>query len=49
MAALLLSCLVGSYLQDPGTMLVFGVACGFVLAAGMQASPRALSEAAGGG
>ncbi len=47
--ALLLSCLVGSYLQDPGTMLVFGVACGFVLAAGMQASARALSEAAGGG
>lgn len=47
--ALLLSCLVGSYLQDPGTMLVFGVACGFVLAAGMQASARALSEATGGG
>lgn len=47
--ALLLSCLVGAYLQDPGSMLVFGVACAFVLAAGMQASARAQSDAPGGG
>lgn len=47
--ALLLSCLVGSYLQDPGSMLVLGVACAFVLAAGMQAYARAQSEPAGGG
>jgi O-antigen ligase len=48
--ALLLSSLVGSYLQDPGTMLVFGLACAFVLATGMnatRATPRA--EPAGEG
>jgi O-Antigen ligase len=39
--ALLLSCLVGTYLQDPGSMAVFGVACGFLLAAGMRAKPAA--------
>jgi O-antigen ligase len=48
--ALLLSCLVGAYLQDPGTMLVFGIGCALVLAAGMQAAPaRAPSEPAGQG
>lgn len=37
--ALLLSCLVGTYLQDPGTMAVFGIMCGFLLGAGMRAKP----------
>jgi glycosyltransferase involved in cell wall biosynthesis len=42
--ALLLSCLVGSYLQDPDTMLMFGLACGFLLAAALRARPREISS-----
>jgi hypothetical protein len=34
--ALLLSCLVGAYLQDVGTTLMFGVTCGCLLAAVMR-------------
>jgi hypothetical protein len=44
---LLLSCLVGTYLQDPGTMAVFGIACGFVLVAGMRAKPTGVPAVAG--
>jgi O-antigen ligase len=48
--ALLLSCLVGSYLQDPGSMMVFGIGCALVLAAGMQTSPaRRPSDTDGAG
>jgi hypothetical protein len=36
LAALLLSCLVGTYLQDPNSMIAFGFACGFLVAAGLQ-------------
>jgi O-antigen ligase len=38
--ALLLSCLVGTYLQDPGTMMMFGVACALLLGASLRATPR---------
>ena len=40
-AALLLSCLVGTYLQDPNSMAAFGFACGLLLAAGIRAMPWA--------
>jgi hypothetical protein len=39
--SLLLSGLVGTYLQDPGTTLVFAAACGIALGAGLRAVPRA--------
>jgi O-antigen ligase len=37
--ALLLSCLVGTYLQSPDTMLGFATICGLLLAASMRATP----------
>jgi O-antigen ligase len=40
LVALLLSCLVGSYLQDPNSMTAFGFACGFLLAAVLRATPK---------
>jgi hypothetical protein len=39
LTALLLSCLVGSYLQDPNSMTAFGFTCGLLVAAGLRASP----------
>jgi hypothetical protein len=49
-SALLLSCLVGTYLQEPDSMLMFGVACGLLLAASLRAAPRgAMPIPAGGG
>jgi hypothetical protein len=36
---LLLSSVVGTYLQDPNSMTAFGFTCGLVLAAGVRASP----------
>ncbi len=47
LAALLLSCLVGTYLQDPDSMTAFGFTCGFLLAAGLRATPRGVSPANG--
>jgi energy-coupling factor transporter transmembrane protein EcfT len=38
LVALLLSCLVGTYLQDPNSMTAFGFTCGLLLAAGMRAA-----------
>ncbi len=38
--AMLLSCLVGTYLQDENSTAMFGVVCGLLVAAGLQASPR---------
>jgi O-antigen ligase len=38
LVALLLSCLVGTYLQDPNSMVAFGFTCGFLLAAGLHVS-----------
>lgn len=38
--ALLLSCLVGTYLQSPDSTASFAAACGLLLAAGVRASPR---------
>jgi O-Antigen ligase len=40
MVALLLSCLVGTYLQSPDSTATFGAACGLLLAAGLRAVPR---------
>jgi hypothetical protein len=40
LVALLLSCLVGTYLQAPDSTASFAAACGLVLAAGLRASPR---------
>jgi O-antigen ligase len=40
LVALLLSCLVGSYLQDPNSMTAFGFACGFLLSAALRATPK---------
>jgi hypothetical protein len=36
LTALLLSCLVGTYLQDPDSMTAFAFTCGLLLAAGMR-------------
>jgi hypothetical protein len=38
--ALMLSCLVGTYLQAPDSTISFGVACGLLLAAAIRAAPR---------
>jgi len=46
MGALLLSCLVGTYLQAPDSTAAFGAACGLLLAAGLRAVPRAAGELA---
>jgi hypothetical protein len=35
----LLSLIVGTYLQDPNTMAAFGFTCGFLVAAGLRATP----------
>jgi hypothetical protein len=43
--ALMLSCVVGAYLQDPNTMLMFGIVCGLLLAAGLRAVPRGATAA----
>jgi O-antigen ligase len=40
LVALLLSCLVGTYLQDPNSMTAFGFICGFLLAAALRATPK---------
>jgi O-antigen ligase len=40
--AMLLSCLVGSYLQDVDTTLMFGVVCGCLLAAAVRADRRSV-------
>jgi O-antigen ligase len=39
LTALLLSLIVGTYLQDPNTMAAFGFTCGFLVAAGLRATP----------
>jgi hypothetical protein len=39
LTALLLSLVVGTYLQDPNTMTAFGFTCGFLVAAGVRAAP----------
>lgn len=39
LVALLLSCLVGTYLQDPNSMTAFGFTCGVVLVTGLRADP----------
>ncbi len=41
LTALLLSLVVGTYLQDPNTMAAFGFTCGFLVAAGLRAAARA--------
>jgi hypothetical protein len=48
--ALLLSCLVGTYLQDPNSMTAFGFACGFLVAAGLRVGtvPAMRIETGGG-
>lgn len=43
--AMLLSCLVGTYLQDLETTLMFGVVCGCVLGAVVRADARARADA----
>jgi hypothetical protein len=43
LVALLLSLLVGTYLQDPNSMAAFGVACGFLIAVGLRASRASAS------
>jgi hypothetical protein len=40
LVALLLSCLVGTYLQAPDSTASFAATCGLVLAAGLRATPR---------
>jgi hypothetical protein len=44
LSALLLSCLVGTYLQDANSMTAFGFACGFLVAAGLRADNTAPSS-----
>lgn len=41
--SLMLSALVGTYLQAPDTMASFGLACGLLLAAGMRATPSGVA------
>jgi O-antigen ligase/polysaccharide polymerase Wzy-like membrane protein len=48
LTALLLSLIVGTYLQDPNTMTAFGFTCGFLVAAGLRAVPAAAPSATGG-
>ena len=40
LVALLLSCLVGTYVQAPDSTASFAATCGLVLAAGLRATPR---------
>jgi hypothetical protein len=47
--SLLLSCLVGTYLQDPDSTLMFGIACGLLLAASLRARPREAKSPPGRG
>lgn len=37
--AMLMSCLVGTFVQDPESTVAFGAACGFLLAAGLRTYP----------
>jgi O-antigen ligase len=46
MVALLLSLLVGSYVQEPISALGFGAGCGILLGAGLRLTPRAAERAA---
>jgi O-antigen ligase len=42
--ALMLSLLVGTYLQDPGSTAAFGITCGLVLATGLRTYPSTTSK-----
>ena len=44
LVALLLSCLVGTYLQSPDSTASFAAVCGLVLGAGLRATPRPRTE-----
>jgi O-Antigen ligase len=46
MVALLVSLLVGSYVQEPISALGFGAGCGILLGAGLRLTPRAAERAA---
>ncbi len=39
LVAMLVSCLVGTFVQDPESTVAFGAACGFLLAAGIRVHP----------